>query len=595
MLTNSSTVRFANYLWCEYRRLSVLGIFCILVGALVDASSAILIAPIFDLIMQDQGGGTSYTGITEKTFYYFELIGLPKTATAALFLFLVVYVLRSLISILVGWLDAIIRALFTKNMTVNIFAAVVNANWRFFLKKNQGEFINSITRETVLLNVALASFSTCIVAIFQIAAFSFIALWVSWKLTLICLAIAFFSAIPLILLSRFNYRWGQESVECAGESNSITQESFALSKVIQAFAKQDYSLNRLQEQQEIQYKLNVKSYTLIRVLHEFYYPLGLISVISGYYFSRRFDLPFAELTIILYALWKCVPHISSFLRSYGVLGQHLPSFENIRKLELDALANQIPQGGKDFLGLKSEIQFKNLSFQYENTERNAIENISFAIKKGQMVAFVGASGAGKSTLADIIMGFHELQSGQMVIDGQNFEELNLRSFREKIGYIPQQCVLFNSTIRENLKWAFEDASEEEMITACKQANAYEFIQELAQGLDAMVGDRGIRLSGGQVQRLAIARAILRKPGILILDEATSALDSESEAAIQHAIDNISHSTTLVVIAHRLSTIRNADVIFVMEEGRIIEEGNHQKLMSLEDGRFRQLWNKQIDS
>lgn len=573
------TLEFALYLWNNYRKSLLFGISCLLIGALVDASAALMVAPIFDLIMNDQGVGSEYSQITKKIFLLFDTLGLPKTSVFALSFFLTLYICRSVITIITNIFAGKIRAALQKNMTLNLYKSVVNANWKFYLTRNQGQFINSITRETQALYLAYDSVNQLFVCFVQISVFTVVAFYISWQITLICLIVACLCATPLFLLTRLSYRWGHENVQSAGISNSITQESFSLAKVIQAYAKQGSSYQQLEKQQNIQEKLSVRFHVLAKVIQELFYPIGIISIIIAYYFSRQFDVPFAKLSIVLYALWKTAPFISNFLSSKSCLGQHLPSFFNILNLEKDALAHPILSGDITFEQLYEQIEFKNVSFSYQSAENKALNDINLNVKKGKMTALVGASGSGKSTLADMLMGFHQAQEGQILVDGCPLSDINLKSYRQKIGYVPQQSVLFNTTIRENLLWSKEDATEEDLRLACQSANALEFVEQLPNGFDTEVGDRGVRLSGGQIQRLAIARAIIRKPDLLILDEATSSLDSDSEQEIQKAINKIAESTTTIVIAHRLSTIKNADFVYILSNGKLIEEGTYAFLIN----------------
>jgi ABC-type multidrug transport system fused ATPase/permease subunit len=209
------------------------------------------------------------------------------------------------------------------------------------------------------------------------------------------------------------------------------------------------------------------------------------------------------------------------------------------------------------------------------------------IKKGAMTAIVGESGSGKSTLIDLLIGFYRPDKGEILADKKPLQELDIYSFRRHIGYVPQDTILFNDTVINNLLWSNEKATEKEIVEVCKLANADEFIVNLSDGYDTVVGERGVKLSGGERQRIALARALLRKPELLILDEATSALDSRSELLIKSAIENIAHKTTLVVIAHRLPTIINADSIYVLQDGCIIEQGRYQELI-LKDGKFNDM-------
>jgi ATP-binding cassette subfamily B protein len=223
-----------------------------------------------------------------------------------------------------------------------------------------------------------------------------------------------------------------------------------------------------------------------------------------------------------------------------------------------------------------------LSFTYPGREKT-LQGINITISKGQMVALVGESGSGKSTITDLVLGLQIPDFGLVVLDGIPLSHWEQNSFRERVGYVPQEPILFHASIRANLLWSQPKANEEDLWSACRMANAADFINALPLGIDTIVGERGVRLSGGQRQRIALARALLRKPEILILDEATSALDSESEQLIQESIDRVAKNTTILVIAHRLSTIAKADYIYVLDEGRVIEEGGYANLSKMVTG------------
>ena len=227
----------------------------------------------------------------------------------------------------------------------------------------------------------------------------------------------------------------------------------------------------------------------------------------------------------------------------------------------------------------SSIDFENVSFAYENEE--VIKNLSFKIRKGETIALVGQSGSGKSTIANLISRFYDISDGKIKVDGKNIKEINLTSLRKLIGLVTQDSILFNDSIKNNLLIGNESANDEDIIEALKIANAWEFVKDLPNTIDANIGDSGNKLSGGQKQRISIARAVLKNPPIMLLDEATSALDSESEHLVQIALDNVMKNKTSLVIAHRLSTVQNADNIIVLEKGKVIESGKHKELMTKE--------------
>ena len=243
--------------------------------------------------------------------------------------------------------------------------------------------------------------------------------------------------------------------------------------------------------------------------------------------------------------------------------------------------------------VKGDVRFNDVSFAYNENEE-VLSHVSFEVKPGEMIAFVGPSGAGKSTVASLLPRFYDATNGSITIDGEDIRKVTLDSLREQVGIVPQETVLFNGSVYDNILYGRLDATREEVEAAAKAANAHDFIMQLPNGYETMLGDRGMNISGGQRQRISIARAILKNPQILILDEATSALDTESERVVQEALDRLMVGRTSFVIAHRLSTIKNADKIMVLEKGQLIEQGNHDELMAM-DGLYAHLYKIQYRS
>jgi ABC-type multidrug transport system fused ATPase/permease subunit len=244
--------------------------------------------------------------------------------------------------------------------------------------------------------------------------------------------------------------------------------------------------------------------------------------------------------------------------------------------------------------IKGNVTFKNVAFQYPSREEiQVLQGVSFSAAFGQKIALVGPSGAGKSTIASLLLRFYDINAGEILIDGKNIYDYDLENLRGNMSIVPQDVILFGGTIRENIAYGKPDATEEEILIASKQANAYNFIESFPEKFETIVGERGIKLSGGQRQRIAIARALLKNPSILILDEATSSLDSESEKLVQEALEILMQGRTSIIIAHRLSTIRSADQILVLDNGVIVEQGTHKELIGLEDGIYKNLSNLQF--
>jgi ABC-type multidrug transport system fused ATPase/permease subunit len=246
--------------------------------------------------------------------------------------------------------------------------------------------------------------------------------------------------------------------------------------------------------------------------------------------------------------------------------------------------------------IKGDVTFKNVAFSYPTRQEiQVLKDVNFTAEFGQKIAIVGPSGAGKSTISSLLLRFYDINSGEITVDGKNIYDYDLENLRGNMSIVPQDVILFGGTIKENIAYGKPDATEEEIIQAAKQANAYNFVDGFPEKFETVVGERGVKLSGGQRQRIAIARALLKNPSILILDEATSSLDSESEKLVQEALEVLMEGRTSIIIAHRLSTIRNADKILVLDSGKITEEGTHQELINLENGIYKNLSNLQFSN
>jgi ABC-type multidrug transport system fused ATPase/permease subunit len=278
---------------------------------------------------------------------------------------------------------------------------------------------------------------------------------------------------------------------------------------------------------------------------------------------------------------------------YGQVQKAIGSSERVIEI-----LNESPEAegeAEDDQSVEGNVEFDNVYFQYPTREDHIVlHGISFSIRSGEKIALAGYSGAGKSTIIQLLLRFYEIGEGRILLDGMPIQQWNLKRLRSSIGIVPQEVLLFGGSIRENIAYAKQGATEEEIILAARKANAWQFIEKFPEGLGTLVGERGVKLSGGQRQRIAIARAILKNPSILILDEATSSLDAESEALVQEALDELMKNRTTIVIAHRLATIRKVDRIYMIKDGEIVEEGNHEGLASVENGYYANLVKLQFD-
>jgi len=377
------------------------------------------------------------------------------------------------------------------------------------------------------------------------------------------------------------------NVDLGNQFSVMIQENLASAKIILGFGVQNNVVTSLLSHHQKIIKVGLKQMTLRQSISSATHPISITILIIAFVLSKKFTIPISDTAVMLYALMRVVPLMGGITSQRHMIEEYIPSYQQCVDQIEKADGLRQPSGSKKFKSFKSGIEIENLSFAYPDNEPT-LKEISLRVPKGEMIAIVGESGAGKSTLIDVIMGFNEPKKGIINLDGSPLQDYDIHTYRNKIGYVPQESVLFNMSIADNLSWAKDDTKNEEIVAACQQAYAEGFIESLPDKYDTLIGDRGVRLSGGQAQRVSLARAILRKPELLILDEATSALDTESEGMIQQAIDNLSGRTTIVIIAHRLSTIRKANYVYVLEKGCVIEEGSYGDLTRKTNSRLRKM-------
>lgn len=315
----------------------------------------------------------------------------------------------------------------------------------------------------------------------------------------------------------------------------------------------------------------------------------LLAVIV-YVASAVLNVNAAQLLVLLFIFARLMPRLVAIYRQIQALASVLPVLDAVNDLERECMAAAEPFSSKGSdISFERSIRFESVSFTYlRRAKTPAVCDVDLEIAAGLTTAIAGPSGAGKSTLADLLIGLLSPTIGRILVDGEVLGTDRLASWRRQISYVPQETFLFHDTIRSNLDWAKPGAREDELIQALRLSAAYDFVSGLPHGLDTAVGERGVLVSGGERQRLSLARAILRRPRMLVLDEATSSLDSENELRIQQAIESLHQQMTIAVITHRLSTIRHADVIYVVDQGRVVESGSWADLMSRPAGRFRDL-------
>jgi subfamily B ATP-binding cassette protein MsbA len=514
------------------------------------------------------------------------VLGVNTSATSRLYRISGLVLLSSIIRSLFNYLSQIYTQFSELNLgdrlRKQIFEQLQSVNLSYFSSTKSGELINTLTAEMERFRQSFTGIAYLITRCLTLSTYLIAMLCISWQLTLISFMLFSLMAVGLSSLNRRVREASFEVSIVSGNFTSTALEFINGIRTVQAFATQDFERKRYYKASSDFVTSSIKIvriWTVVKPLAEVLSTIILIGMILLAFTGilTNGSLQVASLLTFFFILFRLVPMVQEINGGRAALSTLQGSAENIKQLLRTDNKKFFQNGNVAFTGLKRSIEFIAVDFGYDASNL-VLNNITLNIERGQMTALVGASGAGKTTLADLIPRFHDPTKGQVLIDGVDLRQIEINSLRRKMAVVSQDTFIFNTSVRNNIAYGTEGASDAEIEEVTRLANAWEFIQEMPEGFDTKLGDRGVRLSGGQRQRIAIARALLRNPDILILDEATSALDSQSERLIQESLEKLSVGRTVIAIAHRLSTIVRADKVVVLEQGQIIEQGNYQELL-----------------
>jgi ATP-binding cassette, subfamily B, bacterial len=516
-------------------------------------------------------------------------------------LFFIILLVQGVISYFRTVFFSIVSERGMADLRKDLFEKIISKDVFFFEERRVGELTSRITTDVEQLQTAFSiTLAELLRQVVILIGGLIIIGFLMPKLTLIMLLTFPIIVVAAMVFGKYIRKLSKKRQDELAETNTIVEETFQSFMVVKSFANEWYESIRYGKAID-----NVVSTSLN------------FAKVRGLFFIFIITVLFGG---IFFILWRgaimvqnhemAAGDLFSFIFYTGILGGAIASFGNLYTTIVGALGateriQEILQSetevdmksgaSSSFKRIEGDISFDDVHFAYPSRKDiGVLKGIDIHINKGQKIALVGQSGSGKSTIVQLLMKFYNIDKGNITINDKPLSEYDLIELRKNIGIVPQEVIMFGGTIRENILYGKPSATEEEIVEAAKKANAYDFVMDFPQGLETIVGERGIKLSGGQRQRIAIARAILKNPSILILDEATSALDAESEKVVQDALNNLMRDRTSIIIAHRLATIRDVDCIYVLEGGRIVEQGTHTELANIDGGIYNALAKLQFD-
>ena len=487
------------------------------------------------------------------------------------------------------------------NLRLSLYSNLVKLPMSFFSQKRVGELNSRISSDITQIQDTLTStiaeflrqFILIIGGVALLASESF-------KLTLLMLSVVPLVAVAAVIFGRFIRKYSKKVQDQVAESQVIVEETMQGISIVKAFANEWYEIARYDGKIKDVVKLAIKGGKYRGYFASFIIFCLFGAIVAVVWFGVRLSIS-GEMSVgqlISFVLYSTFVGASfgGIAELYAQIQKAIGATERVFELleETPEKINSTQEVTSQ--KINGNVTFKNVEFSYPSRkEIKVLKDVNFTASFGQKIAIVGPSGVGKSTIASLLLRFYDIEGGEILIDGKSIYDYDLETLRGNMSIVPQDVILFGGTIKENIAYGKPNATDEEILLAAKQANAFNFIEGFPEKFETIVGERGIKLSGGQRQRIAIARALLKNPSILILDEATSSLDSESEKLVQEALEILMEGRTSIIIAHRLSTIRSADQILVLDNGIISEQGTHQELIALENGIYKNLSNLQFSN
>jgi len=585
----------------------ILSVVCNTLYSLLTAASIAIIQPILQVIFKQDSTSVSpsavalgtVSGIKDSFYHWIGSVVLSPDKSTMLFrlsLFIIAaFIAKNIFKYLGANLNVRLGEGIIKSMRDSLFGKMVNLSMDFFNRSKSGELMSLVTSD---IGVMHGSITPLVVTLFrepiQVVVMLFLLISFSPELTLIAFSTSLFSLLIIRFSTKYIRRYATRMQISTANFTSVLQETTSGIRAVKSSGAEPHAIRRFTDETYQYVRSAIKNQKVVDLVPSINDILAIVALSVVLYvgglqvFSGKMNG--SDLMAFLFLLFGIMSPITSLTGIPAQIQRGLVAAERVFAV-IDS-SPTVVSGSKKLSGFSSQLEIKNLTFSYH--EKPALQDVSFCIPKSKKIAFVGPSGGGKSTMIDTIIRFYDPQKGEITIDSTNIREFTLESYRALFGIVSQEPILFNDTVAGNISLGFPNATAQDIERAAKIANAHDFIMQLPNDYNSVVGDRGVLLSGGQKQRIAIARAVVRQPQILIFDEATSALDSESEKAVQEAVNRVLENRTAIIIAHRLSTIIDADEILVFDGGKIVERGNHSQLIAL-DGTYKRLYDIQFNT